>query len=798
MMDGLTEAQQTAVDHVEGPLMVLAGPGSGKTRVITYRIANLLRHGVTPDQILALTFTNKAAREMSDRVQKLLGGTRVLVSTFHRFCARLLRRWPESVGLKENFTILDHGDQVQLVRGIMKDAGLDSVFHDPSRVLARISRCRNYLMSAEDFQRQFEERVGDPLDAIVFQVFAEYEQRVLNQNSVDFDDLLLHVVRLLRDDQDMRGFLDAQFRFVLVDEYQDTNLAQYEIVKSISQQFPNLCATGDPDQSIYGWRGARPENLSNFERDFPDVRVVSLDQNFRSTQSIVRCADQLISNNPRRHRGQLTTCNPNGQTVRLAVYDTGDVEADGVAKEIAERVAAGERRFSDFAVFYRVNALSRPLETAFSRHQVPFQVAAGYSFYERAEIRDLIAYLRLIENHADNSAMQRIINRPIRGIGARSLQRVVNHAEKHNLTLFEAACQAEQISSLTTRAVKPIQGFTDLIQRLHQLSAEGRVAPVLERLIADIDYLKIWKEESEAIDVDRLANVHELISAARQYDAACDSEDSEPPSLQGFLEQACLSSEVDNVDAANGAVTLMTMHAAKGLEFPVVFIIGLENSLIPHERAVRNGDPRSFEEERRLLFVGITRAMEELTLTQTIERTFRGSRRTTIASPFISEIETTIQRQFAEPEQAQRISAASIDHKLAEARKRFETAKLRSDRPLLMTGSQLAAARDAAAQDGHSDGYRIAEHPSAKLTADNSADDGSSTTLPEPSSVAKAALPAALFRQGMRVRHPRYGLGVVVAVSAATSRGTITVQFEKDGRSETFVAARCPLQPIGL
>ena len=536
MADGLTEAQRTAVEHIEGPLMVLAGPGSGKTRVITYRIANLLQHGATSDQILALTFTNKAAREMSDRVQRLLGGTRVLVSTFHRFCARLLRRWPEAVGLKENFTILDHGDQVQLIRSIMKDEGLDAVFHDPSRVLSRISRSRNDLISAEEFRRRFEDRVGDPLDAIVYQVFSQYEQRVLHQNAVDFDDLLLHVVRLLHEDDSMRSFLDTQFRYVLVDEYQDTNLAQYEIVKALSQQFPNLCATGDPDQSIYGWRGARPENIANFERDFPGTLIVSLDQNFRSTQSIVRCADQLICNNTRRHRGQLTTRNPDGETVRLSIFDDGDVEADGVAREIAERVAKGERHFSDFAVFYRVNALSRPLETAFARYQVPFQVAAGFSFYERAEIRDLIAYLRLIENHADDSAMQRIINRPIRGIGAKSLQRLANYAGKNGLTLYEAAGQAEQISGLTTRAVRPILGFVDLIQRLHELSSEGSVAPVLERLIAEIDYLKMWKEDAEAIDVDRIANVHELISAARQYDAACSNDGAVPPSLQEFLE----------------------------------------------------------------------------------------------------------------------------------------------------------------------------------------------------------------------------------------------------------------------
>lgn len=762
MADSLTVAQRQAVEHFEGPLLVLAGPGSGKTRVITHRIARLLQQGVAPDQILALTFTNKAAREMAERVQRLLGGIRVQVSTFHRFCARLLRRWPDAVGLKENFTILDQSDQVHLVRDIMKDEGLDAIFHEPARVLARISRARNELITAEEFRRRFEERVGDPLDAVVYQVFPRYEQRVLHQNAVDFDDLLLHVVRLLADDDTLRRQLDRQFQFILVDEYQDTNLAQYRIVQALSQDHPNLCATGDPDQSIYGWRGARPDNIVKFEQDFPGVRIVSLDENFRSTQSIVRCADQLISHNHRPHRGPLTTANPEGVAVRLTVYDDGDQEANSVAQAIADRVAEGERAYRDFAIFYRVNALSRTLETALSRHRIPFQVAAGYSFYERAEIRDLIAYLRLIENPADDLALQRIINRPARGIGARTLLHVTNYAVRHGLTLLTAIAQAEQIQGLTARSRRPLLAFADLIHRLHHLAAEGHVAQTLERLIADIDYLSLWKEESDEVDVDRLANVHELISAARQYDASCEAEDAEPPSLQGFLDRACLSSEVDNLDSEHGAVTLMTLHAAKGLEFPVVYIVGAENGLIPHERAVRLGDPSSFEEERRLLFVGITRAMEELTLTQTVERTFRGARRTTISSPFVAELEGTLQRDCAAADwsPAPPITAAVLDERLQEARRRFAAARDRGDRPLLMTAAQLEASQKSVATAAPSGG------PS--------------------------------FVQGMHVRHPRYGRGVVTAVTGMSRRSTVTVQFEDDLHTETFVADKCPLQPLGV
>lgn len=781
----LTDAQHQAVEHFEGPLLVLAGPGSGKTRVITHRIVRLLQRGVQPDQILALTFTNKAAREMGARIERLLGGMRVRVSTFHRFCSRILRRWPEHVGLKDNFTILDHSDQVTLIRHIMKEEKLDTVFHDPGRVLSRISRARNDMITSEIFRQQFEQRVGNPLEAIVYQVFPLYEARVRQQNAVDFDDLLLHVVKLLEDDELIREQLDHHFRFILVDEYQDTNFAQYRIVQAMSQLYPNLCATGDPDQSIYGWRGARPGNISTFERDFPEVEIVSLDQNFRSTKKIVQCADQLISHNRRPHRGRLTTENPDGAAVRLLLFEDADSEADGIATEIAARVKAGERTYADFAIFYRVNALSRLFETALSRHQIPFQVAAGYSFYERAEVRDLVAYLRLIENHADDSAMERILNRPARGIGNTSLLKLRNHAQKYGVSLFEAACEASTVIGLNGRSLKAVDGFVDLIRKLHEQSADGRVAPLIERLIADIDYLSLWREESDEVDVDRAANVFELISAARQYDATGEFEEDDendadhdddllsplpggaddPPSLQGFLELATLSNEADSVDPGRGAVTLMTLHASKGLEFPVVYVIGIESGLIPHERAVREGDPASFEEERRLLFVGITRAMQELTLTQTSERTFRGMRRATISSPFIPELHGAISREssVATPPQ---ITEAMLDQHLEKARRRFAAAQAISDRKLIMTASELAAKNE-------------------------------QSTLPHATeSYDASTMPA--FREGMQVRHPRYGRGVVTEISGGSHRATVTVHFENDDETHTFVTSRCPLQPIGL
>ncbi len=780
MSNLLTASQRAAVEHVEGPLLVLAGPGSGKTRVITHRISRLVEGGVAAEQILALTFTNKAAREMSQRVEQLVGGGRVRVSTFHRFCSRLLRQFADRCGLRQNFTILDQSDQVSLIRQIMKDVGLDTSVAEPGRVLARISRSRNELMTSEQFRERFEQRASGPIDAAVYQVFAEYEQRVRAQNSVDFDDLLLHVVHLLQDEEELRAALDEQFRYVMVDEYQDTNLAQYRIVRALARDQRNLCVTGDPDQSIYGWRGARPANISAFEKDYPEREVVTLDQNFRSTGRIVSCADRLISFNARPHRGRLTTENEEGEAVRLRVFASAEAEADGIAQEIAEGAAAGHLRPGDVAVFYRVNSLSRLLETALARHEIPYQIAAGYSFFERAEVRDLIAYLRLIENSSDNAAFERVVNRPARGIGATTVRKLRRVSSAQGISLFEAAQDCERIAELSARARSALSGFVDLIERMHEVSADGEVAPLIETLMAEIDYLSLWRADDDEVDVDRQANVFELLSAARQYDASGEElfgsaeygtaadqaarmpDDRERGSLQGFLEMATLSSEADSVDPEGGMVTLMTMHASKGLEFPCVYIMGVESGLIPHERAVRDGNPASFEEERRLLFVGITRAERRLTLTQASERSLRGMRRTTISSPFIPEIADQLER---ESRSALLPSAARVvEDRVLRARQRYEAAQGRDSGLKLMTAAQML--------EQHA-------HDPARDATDDPADADVS------------------FRPGMMVRHPRYGRGVVAAVSGGSHRATVTVQFETGDETQTFVASRCPLQPIG-
>ena len=788
MSQQLTEAQQQAVDHFEGPLMVLAGPGSGKTRVITHRVARLLQQGVGPDEILALTFTNKAAREMGERIRSLLDGTRVEVSTFHRFCARMLRRWPDQVGLKENFTILDSSDQVQLVREIQKEVGFDTTLHDPRRVLNRISKARNDLVTADQFRRRYEERVGDPLDAVVYEVFPEYEHQLLSRNCVDFDALLLHVVEMLTTNEELREYLDLSFRFILVDEYQDTNLAQYRIIHAMSQHCSNLCATGDPDQSIYGWRGARPENILQFEKDFPGTAIVALDQNFRSTAAIVRCADQLISHNPRRHRNALHTENEEGESVRLRIFDDAESEADAIASEIAGLVQDGQRRYSDFAIFYRVNALSRPFETALARHHVPYQIASGFSFYERAEVRDLLGYLRLIENPEDSSAFVRSVNRPARGIGEKTVQRLTGYAAERGISLLEAAEQADSIPALTARSRKPLLAFADLIHRLQEKGKSGRVSQLIKQLIAEINYMALWKDENDEVDQDRAANVHELVNAAKLYEEAHEGTDS-AASLQGFLELASLTSEADNVDSSKGVTTLMTLHAAKGLEFPVVFVVGVESGLIPHDRAVRNGDPASFQEERRLLFVGVTRAMTELNLTQTRQRDFRGSRRYTISSPFTSEMildVVTEDDDFGSTTPTPPHASSAYEEHMSRARSRYASAQQLPAVAKLMSAADLEKRLNGTAK---ADAASIGEELPTNVRA---VAEAIGAEMSSPLDVSGCD-----FTEGDSVRHPRYGRGVVIAVSDSSRRSTVTVLFDTDDREETFVAAHCPLQPIG-
>jgi len=761
---GLTDAQRQAVEHVDGPLLILAGPGSGKTRVITHRIARLCRRGVDGSQILAITFTNKAAGEMTERVRRMLPGSPVWISTFHRFCARLLRARGSAVGLDANYTILDTSDQRQLIRQVLQDLDIDPVHFPPRKIAARISNAKNDLQTAEAVAERFADSVGNHVEAVLARVYPEYQKRLLQSNAVDFDDLLLHVVSLLSESEELRRGLGERYRYILVDEYQDTNLAQYHIVAAMAEAHHNLCVTGDPDQSIYGWRGARIDNILRFERDFPNATTVRLEQNFRSTKQILDAADRLIANNLKRKEKSLLTDNPEGDPVECLLFFDGIHEADEIARHIREAVESGERRWSDFALFYRVNALSRELERALQRHNIPYAVAAGLAFYERSEIKDVLAYLRLILNADDETAFRRVVNTPRRGIGKTTLARLSEWARSQEMSLFEAASRCEECDVLSKRAAGALKRFVELIGSLSLASFDG-VAELLNAALVQTDYGAEWRHSESEQDQQRLANVQELLTASEQYD-----DRAEAPTLEGFLEETSLVNEGDNLDDDAGCVTLMTLHAAKGLEFPVVYIVGVEQDVLPHERALQQfrntGDMETIEEERRLLFVGMTRAQERLFLTQTQSRAFRGRRADTVISDFLTEFPFTLTERTLSGNGGARESAqpgsAGEDATPADVPPRAGSITGASSG--LMTGSDLLG--------------------------------GTAADGPRPRAETEVSFPPG-FAVGSAVRHPRYGVGTVVDVGGYAKRRTVVVEFEDD-RRQTFILDKSPLQPVGM
>ncbi|MCA8997791.1 MAG: UvrD-helicase domain-containing protein, partial [Planctomycetaceae bacterium] len=731
---------------------IVAGPGTGKTRTLTVRIAHLIRaKGIEPRAVLAITFTNKASREMSERVEGLVPDSRVWISTFHKFCARLLRQYGECVGLQSTFSIIDSADQKQAIRRLLIELDYDPVHYSPDQIRSRISNAKNDLLTPERYGEQFENTVADHIQAVVNRVYPAYQKWLLESNSVDFDDLLMHTAVLLGENEGLRSELGDRYRYVLVDEYQDTNMAQYQIVAAIAARHHNLCVTGDPDQSIYGWRGARIENILRFERDFPNVRTIRLEQNFRSTPEILRSADSLIVNNTRRKHKDLITDKQEGEPVRLLQFENERSEADEVARLIELLKEEEGRRWDNFAIIYRVNSLSRQFETALTRRQIPYQVTAGVAFYERAEVKDLLAYLRVIENPADESAFSRIVNKPLRGLGKTSQDRLLAYSRQHRLTPLDAAATAQDVPKLSKRAIAGFQMFSKMIQEF-SLADAGSVAELLKSVIDRTAYASPWTGGQSEESLSKLANVDELVNAARQYDEQAGEE----RSLQGFLEQTALVSDTDALEEDSGRVSLLTLHAAKGLEFPVVFIVGVEENLIPHQRSLRSEDGREVEEERRLLFVGMTRAQERLYLTCTQVRSMHGKTMPTISSMFLRELEyefVDLGLPFLSDSSSWN-ERMDVDEDLNIV---FEDADATSSiktSPKLMTGASLLNG------------------------------EGGSIELPRGYSI------------GDQVRHPRYGRGTVIDVGGFGMRRTVTVVFGDD-RKETFVASKAPLQPVG-
>lgn len=762
----LTAAQQQAVRHVDGPLMILAGPGSGKTRVVTHRIAYLLAEGIPARQILALTFTNKAADEMRLRLDRLAPRQPVWMGTFHRFCARLLRQHAALAGLSENFSIYDTKDSEKLLSEALDEASVELSHVTPAQIAHEISWAKSQLITHDKYVA----RPGRSLGMIVQEAYPVYQRRLLDANAVDFDDLLLHVASMLRENPELRRTLDERYRYILVDEYQDTNFAQYAIVRALSQNHPNLAVTGDPDQSIYGWRGADLNNILDFEQDFPNVAVVRLEQNYRSTRCILRVADQLISNNVRRKHKELFTDNPEGKPVRLVVYPTSRDEAENIASQIGEEIYHGRRRPRDFAIFYRVNSLSRPFENALRGSAIPYQIIKGLEFYQRKEIKDVIAYLHLVNNPKNDVAFLRIINTPPRRIGKTTITKLSQHARRYGMSLLEAARESGMIEAINKRTAASVAAFVSLHDRLSLLTHRP-LQEIVGYVLNQAGYNEWLTNSENEDDIERLANVQELLTDAREFDEQHPGESQ----LEEFLEQVALVSDTDDLQVESDKVSLMTLHAAKGLEFPVVFLTAVEEGMLPHERSRDNSE--QLEEERRLLFVGITRAEEELQLSYSAYRYLHGSQRMSVPSSFLMELP----RDEMQVHQPRTYRTDDFDDYISD-------------------GDDACDEYDEYDQREHLDGevHEAREHVEQRIaiTSDIAARVVTAAELlGEPARAAVKASPEQ-FEIGMLVNHPEHGLGKVLALGGSGTKRTASVQFFDSTRERRFILVHSHLQPV--
>ena len=634
LLSDLTPEQRAAVEHTTGPLLILAGAGSGKTRVITRRVAHLLQSGVRAGSILAITFTNKAAGEMKNRVEAIAPGSKVFVSTFHSLGARLLRQYADRLNIDRNFTIYDVDDRNKLVQAALDAVGMDNTKFTPDRLSGAISKAKNALLTP----KQYEQQARDFFTQTAAKVYYGYEKRLRAANGMDFDDLLYLPAMALRHNEELRAELDARFKYVLVDEYQDTNLAQYEIARRLSLHHPNLCVVGDPDQSIYKWRGSDIRNILDFERDFPAAKVITLEQNFRSTKAILHAASVVIDQNKQRKKKTLVTGNPDGEAVKVLTYDSGLDEAEGVVLRIKEAVAKGGIRYRDHAIFLRINALSRTLESAFVKHGVPFQIVKGLAFFDRKENKDVLAYLRLLVNPNDTVSFLRAVNEPARGVGKVSLERVVNWANEHEMSPALACAQVARIPEVKGKAAAGLRQFAQLML---ELRAKLDLPPheIIREVLDASGYRKMLLESTDDADADRLANIEEMVTAAKQF-----SDEDNTRTLSDFLETITLASDVDGFDEQSDLVSVMTLHAAKGLEFPAVYLLACEQGILPHNRSIESGKDDELEEERRLFFVGMTRAMKHLHLCHARMREFRGSVSYSIPSMFLDELPPDVER----------------------------------------------------------------------------------------------------------------------------------------------------------
>jgi len=714
-LDTLNPEQREAVEWPGGPLLIFAGAGSGKTRVITQRIARLIKEGTPPSRILAVTFTNKAAREMRERVAALVGDSAasMWIGTFHSLCARILRIDGKAIGLDPNFVIYDDGDQLSLIREIFKAKNIDDKSIQPRGVLNEISSAKEKLLTPE----KYSDKATGFFERIVADVYRSYNALLNKANALDFDDILFYAVRLFEQRKDVLEKYQERFLHVLVDEYQDVNYAQYQIVHLVSEKHRNIVVVGDDDQSIYAWRGADVSLILRFGSDHPDAKIVKLERNYRSTKNILAAANAVIQKNRSRASKQLWTDNEEGAAITLTQAGTEQDEAMLVADAILKDVRTGRCKYGDFAVLYRTNAQSRVVEEAFLTMRIPHMLVGGVRFYERKEIKDMLSYLRLTLNPRDDIAVRRVINLPTRGIGAGAMSMIEQWANDRGLPLFNALAEQEVQSSLQKKTASGVRAFVGAINDATELAEQGPVTPVLRSLLSGSGYVDMLKEDRSDDSLSRLENLQELLNVTSEYDASSDS-----PSLSGFLESVSLVADVDNLNEGGDAVTLMTLHSAKGLEFPIVYMVGLEEGVFPHARSL-NSDSE-LEEERRLCYVGMTRAREELNLVYAHRRSLYGQPNFNRRSRFLDDLPNEI--------------IDTISH----------------------SGYAMPAERRSVYQE-RTGSY---SQPPSSLFAEPHKEKISPTYKPP-------------FEIGQRVRHAKFGIGVVVACNPIKNDSEVTVAF---------------------
>jgi DNA helicase-2/ATP-dependent DNA helicase PcrA len=628
LLNELNPVQREAASHMEGPLLILAGAGSGKTRALTYRVAHLIAQGVPASKILAVTFTNKAANEMRERIHKLVGtgAQGAWIGTFHAICARILRQDGEAIGLHRDFVVFDDGDQLVLIREAIEELKIDTEVYKPRQLLSGISHAKEELLEPD----QYDKFAQGGFEKMVARVYHVYQRKLFQNHALDFDDLILDTVRLLRSQEAVREYYQSRFQQVLVDEYQDINRVQYELVRLLVAGHRNLCVVGDDDQSVYGWRGADVRFILAFEQDYPDAKVLKLEQNYRSSQIILDAAYHVVKHNRGRRDKRLWTENAEGDGLILYSAEDEVDEARFVAQTVEDAVDGVRAHYGDFACLYRTNAQSRILEDVLKRRRIPYRLVGSLRFYDRKEIKDLLAYLRLIQNPADSVSLKRVINAPARSIGDKSMERLEGFAAEHDVSLFEALRRAEEVDGLTPRARTAVRDFARIILTLSGYKESLSVTAILNELIDQTGYLRVLQAERTPENQAREENVKEMVTVTKEYDEQVGG------GLTAFLEQMALMSDVDTLKAGADSVVLMTLHAAKGLEFPHVFLCGMEEDTFPHARA-RESDSE-MQEERRLCYVGITRARHKLHLSHARRRTIFGQTRYPRPSRFLKEI----------------------------------------------------------------------------------------------------------------------------------------------------------------